>query len=251
MAAHTPPLVDLLRQLAIDYDLHDHELPGSQAHPLDVFCRRIERLTGIPESDVREAAYRLNTPFGLDPWDKHGMARPGDRKLPVIKHYPDLRHLYGASAELDRNGSTAEMFRWLQDLFPEIVVRMGFSPASPVGESQITETTPEWEFPPGLSGLAGARSQPPNGGGLVKSDPRDTGRRTPKKESKKRHNWNGTAQNCFNEWIKSGRKDALKPFVLSWVLGKKKNGKPIGGHSLYKRFMQNPKRWKPFISGDT
>jgi hypothetical protein len=79
----------------------------------------------------------------------------------------------------------------------------------------------------------------------------DSAQRTRPKKIKKKRAWNGTAQNCFNAWVASGRQDDLKPFVFSWSVGKKRNGKPIGRESLYKRFTENPERWKPFLPKDT
>jgi hypothetical protein len=196
--------------------------------PLPLLARGLEELTGIPAADWIELACRLPTAIGAGPYSKVDGSQ-----------WRDLRPLLGKLHELDRDGSANRLIGDLAKRAPSLSAAIGITAPHSIAVVDLNSRQPAAQTNVTLDIVADEV-----GSG-------DTKKGHQKKSPKKMHPWNGTAQNCFNDFVKErskGKADDLKSHVFGWVVGKKKNGKPIGPHGLYKRFTENPERWKPFLA---
>jgi hypothetical protein len=105
MSKSTDHLIDLLRAagtLALDESQSEEDLV-EQRLLLDRISRRIFELSGVPNEDFSEAAYRLADGTGLEP--PHGFAAA------YVRWRRDLRHVARVCTEMDRDGRTEGILR--------------------------------------------------------------------------------------------------------------------------------------------
>jgi hypothetical protein len=119
-------MCDIMNQLA--------EEPGSKAdrdaywrHPLPWLCEQLELRVdrSIPEEidrdDLEKAAHRLNSIIGLRGMDP----LPGPNGGVADEAQPDLRWMFGWFKELDRDGTTAKLWRTLIGNHGDVLVEAG------------------------------------------------------------------------------------------------------------------------------
>lgn len=102
-------------------------------HPLVRACKWLEERVGISRHDLEHAAFRLTTPHGLK-----GMgAFPNPDGSEGDPEIPDWLWMTGKFRELDRDGTTARLWRWLADEYPVILEEAGI-PDEPTGNARTT-----------------------------------------------------------------------------------------------------------------
>jgi len=128
------------------FDLWDrsdksHPLPGERDaywhHPVLLVCRWLEEHsrinrddkehTPINRDDLEAAAFRLNTPLGLQGMEP--LLAP-DGATVHDKGASDMLWIVPKLQELDRNGTTAKLWGMLSDNCPTVLVEAGLMPAA-------------------------------------------------------------------------------------------------------------------------
>jgi hypothetical protein len=105
MSQSTDHLIDVLRAagtLALDKSQSEEGLV-EQRLLLDRIARRLFELSGVPNEDFSEAAYRLADGTGLEP--------PRGFAAAYVRWRRDLRHVARICTEMDQNGRTEEILR--------------------------------------------------------------------------------------------------------------------------------------------
>jgi len=96
-------------------------------HPLRWLCRELEERLGIEREDLEIAAYRLTSELGLrrmgPPIASDGTPDDDD------KGQPDWLWMLPKFRKLDRDGTTARLWRKLLDDCPAVLVEAGLAPA--------------------------------------------------------------------------------------------------------------------------